>query len=113
MKKVLSMILVCTLMLGCVFALSSCGGPSGTYEGELGVGTYTFSGNTYTHVTKVANISSTVTGTFKMGEDEKGKTIIFTTGEGEKATTTTFSYSEGREDDVFYIKIGSIRYNKK
>jgi len=41
MKKILSAVLVCILMLGCVFALASCGGgiPAGEYtaEGQEGI----------------------------------------------------------------------------
>ena len=52
MKKVISMTLVCVLLLGCVFALASCGKTiSGTYElalSEDNKTTYEFSGRKVT-----------------------------------------------------------------
>lgn len=113
MKKIVSLILACSLLLCCVFVLTSCGGPSGEYEGALGVGTYKFSGSKYTLTTTALGVSKMTEGTFKMGKDDNGnKTIIFTP-EGDNATTVTSSFSEGEEDGKAYIAINGIKYYKK
>jgi len=78
MKKTISMLLVCVLLLGTVFALSSCG-LSGTYKNDLY--TLEFSGDKV-HITAKVSVGVTITSeydaTYKISDGENGKVITFT-----------------------------------
>lgn len=113
MKKIVSTLLVCVLLLGCTLALVSCGGPSGTYKDALtGLTTYEFSGSDVTIT--LGNWS--ITGEFEVAEDDEGKqTITFTFGEdqdGAKSYSGEHTYAEGEENGQEYIKIDGLKYNK-
>lgn len=120
MKKIISMVLVCVLLLGCVVALSSCAKTiSGTYKADAGIasGTYQFKGNKVTITKEVFGFEKTYTATYEItGSEEEGYQITFTYAEGEEADDDlkgTLSFSEGKENDVTYIKIGGIKYVKQ
>lgn len=119
MKKIVSALLVCILLVGCTLALVSCGGPSGKYKGAelFGISTtYEFSGSKVTITTGAGNLTYTLNGEFEMGENDKGEeTITFTFGEGEEDSeeySGTHTYVEGEEDGVKYIKIDGVKYTK-
>ena len=116
MKKTISMLLVCVLLLGTVFALSSCG-LSGTYKNDLY--TLEFSGDKV-HITAKVSVGVTITSeydaTYKISDGENGKVITFTYADdadksvifnGEK------SYNEGSDNDGSYIEVGGIKLYKK
>ena len=75
MKRILSAILLCAVLIGSIFTLWSCGGPlSGKYEGD--VFDLKFSGDNVTVL--VEGLSATVSGTYEIKEKEDGsKTITF------------------------------------
>ncbi len=114
MKKTISIVLVCVLLLGCVMSLTSCDKfLFGKYESATA--TYEFSG--LNKVTKTRGIdagSFTITGeteegTYQITENDEGETVIkLTFGE----ETNTYDFSHGEEDGVKYIKIGIIKYTK-
>ena len=122
MKKTISAVLVCVLLLGCVFALTSCGKIiSGTYEVKLTDDiktTYEFSMNKFTKTTTTGAFgftkTETIEGKYEINEVEDGKfeiTFIWEADGEEKAETVSFT--EGEENSVEYIKLGGIRYDKQ
>ena len=124
MKKIISTILVCVLLVGCVMSLSSCGKMlTGTYEGELdvlvggGKVSYEFTPFGYTKTTTAEVLgfekTSVEEGKYKIAENDDGElTITFTYEvEGEKKTETV-SFSQGEENGVKYIKLGLVKLNK-
>ena len=77
MKKLISIILSCTLVLGMMLTLVSCGGGlSGTYEGDnlITVFDLKFKGN---KVTVIIGDNDALTGTYKIEKDGDKKTITF------------------------------------
>ena len=122
MKKVISVLLVCVLLIGTVCALASCGGKtlSGTYkrDGLFVDTTYTFTKNEVTIKNSVGGaVSFESKATYVIEEKEDGSfTITFTYAEGETPDDDlkgTQSFTEGKEGDVQYIKIGGVQYNKQ
>jgi len=70
MKKILSAVLVCAMLLSCVLVLASCGNTlSGTYEDESGLVSFTFSGKNV----EVETFGVNIEGTYKIS----GDTITF------------------------------------
>ena len=122
MKKVISMTLVCVLLLGCVFALASCGKTiSGTYElalSEDNKTTYEFSGRKVTKTVTAGLLgytkTETVEGKYEINEVEDGKfEITFTWDVEGEETIETATFAEGEENGVKYIKLGAFTFNKK
>ena len=120
MKKTLSAILVCVMLLGCVFTLASCGNkPSGKYQAKLEIlgqsttTTYDFKMNKVIVTVESEVLGSINTETteykYKVNKKDDGTLTIDLTGEvdGEEKTNT-YTYEKG--DD--YIKIAGIQYNK-
>ena len=119
MKRIISTLLVCVLLLGCVFTLASCGKVlSGKYELDavLASKTYEFSGLNKVVITYEAlSVETTLEGTYKIAENDDGDLeITFTFEDEEKADeyAGTFSFAQGEEDGVKYIKIGGVKYKK-
>ena len=139
MKKIISTILVCALLVASIFTVASCDllgkNISGTYEGSVEVNvlvtkvsltlTYEFKGNEVTvkstaSASGLGSVSSeSVTATYEIGEDEDGnKTITFNYGDSEKVDGAAeggvaLPFEKGRTDDgVSYIEIAGVRYNK-
>ena len=120
MKKIISVVLACILLCGCVFALASCSKKlSGTYELDAYVASlsYEFKGSKVTVTVAGLGTSESIEGEYKITENDDGETvIIFTFADGEEGADKyegEFSFSEGKEGDVEYIKISGVRYNKK
>ena len=121
MKKLLSTVLVCVLLLGCVFTLAGCVvsvGPmtmiSGKYEADAIVAGATYEFGMLGKVTvtaKVLGISTSFEGKYKV--DNEADQITFTF-EDDDATeySGTFSFTSGEEDGVNYVKIGGIKYKE-
>lgn len=106
MKKILSLILVATLLCACVFTLASCGNkPSGTYKDEAGFVTLEFKGNKVT----VSALGESKSGTFKIVKDGEDLEIEITMEVGDEKETESSSYEKG--DD--YIKIAGVKYIKQ
>ena len=122
MKKIISMTLLCALLLGCVFALASCGKMiSGTYELKItddNKTTYEFSMTKVTKTTTTGLLgyskSETVEGKYEINEVEENKfEITFTWDVDGEEKIETVSFAEGEENGVQYIKLGALTYNKK
>ena len=124
MKKIISTILVCVLLLGCVMSLASCGKLLvGKYESEVDVAiaggkvTYEFSAFKYTKTTTTTVLgfekTSVEEGSFKITENDEGEPVISFTFEVDGVKEVeTYSFSQGEEDGVSYIKIGLVKYTK-
>lgn len=126
MKKTISTILVCVLLVGTLLSLASCemlGLVIGTYAKTtefLGVETtttYEFSGKevTVSTVTTMGNTSTTSnkTGEYEIGENEEGQktiTLTFTNEDGE-GTVTTYTFNSGKDDNGAYIELDGTRYD--
>ena len=124
MKKTLSKLLVCVLLLGCVFSLASCVvsvGPmtvvSGKYEADLVLGEVTydfgmFGGVTVT-VDPIVGDSISFEGKYKVDNSTDPHEITFTFEDSEaEEYQGTFAFSTGEEDGVKYVKIGLVKYQK-
>lgn len=120
MKRIISTLLVCVLLLGCVLTLASCGKMlSGTYSnkaelfGQSVETSYTFKGNKVTAEVKTT-IAGNVNTTTKEGKYaiEDGE-ITFTFEEDGEEKSETYTFEEGEKNDVKYIKIAGVQYDKK
>ena len=125
MKKTISTLLVCVLLIGSLLSLASCevaGFVFGTYSRTDTfivdiTTTYEFS---LTEVTKtvttdnlIGNGQSTTTETmkYKVTENEKGEKVIALTVVTDDGTKTTeYSFNSGNDDGGYYIEIGGTRY---
>ena len=125
MKRIISTILVCALLLGCVLSLASCGKMLfGKYEFKATDSNkivhdvvYDFSIGKVTKTTTdglFGYTKDTVTeGKYKINEVENGKfEITFTWDVDGEEEIETVSFSQGEEDGVKYIKLGFTKYNK-
>ncbi len=126
MKKTISTILVCVLLVGALLSLASCemfGLVAGTYArttevfGVETTTTYEFSGKevTVSTVTTMGNTSTTKTktGDYKIGENDEGQktiTLTFTNDDGE-GTVTTYTFNSGKDDNGAYIELDGTRYD--
>ncbi len=115
MKKIISLILALTLVLGMVFTLASCGKMlSGKYQS--GITTYDFAGNKVTVTYEILGFQKSIEGTYKIAETDEGKmTITFTfegAEEGSDEYAGEFAFAEGTENGEDYIKIGLLKYTK-
>lgn len=124
MKKTISTILVCVLLVGTLLSLASCevaGFVFGTYSkttsvlGTETVETYDFSLTevTKTTVIKVGSLSNTTTETYeyKVGKNDDGERIISLTTENDNGSSTVkLSFNSGSDNDGSYIEIGNSRY---
>ena len=125
MKKIISTILVCVLLLGCVMSFTSCSKILyGKYESEVdalvagGEVEYEFTPFGYTKTTKTEVLGfekeTVEEGKYKITENEDGElTITFTYKVDGKENTETFAFSQGEEDGEKYIKLGFVKYTKE
>ena len=116
MKKIISTILVCVLLLGCVMSLASCGKMfSGTYKAELLVAdvTYDFQFGGKVTLTYDPIIGDTVTyeGKYDINNETNEITFVFE-NEDAKSYNGTSDFTQGEEDGVKYIKIGGVKYTE-
>ncbi len=111
MKKIVSSVLVCVLLLSTVFVLASCGKTlMGTYENETTGISYEFVGNKVTRKAPalIGGGTNVREGEYSI---EDGK-ITFTFDD-DKDNSGTFDFSETTDGDKTYIKIGLFTYYKK
>lgn len=115
MKKILSVVLACALLVGCLFTLASCGKKlSGSYTAEVeilgqsGSTTYDFHGGKVDIITKtklLGNINTeTVEAKYEIAEVDGELEITIITEDSEN----TYTLEEGDG----YIKIAGIKYTK-
>ena len=122
MKKIISAVLVCVLLVGCIFALASCAKTlNGTYEMGSGVAgaSYTFKGSNVTITYKFLGTETEIKGTYVISEDEeKGQIITITIADEDAEADDADKYEgvhtlvEGTEGDKKFIKIDGVQYNK-
>lgn len=120
MKKIISLVLVCVLLVGCVFALASCAKTlNGTYRlGDADNGTtYVFSGNTVECTISVLGFDKDTEGTYKIEENEEKELVLTITWADDDDDDTNNKTSsavlvEGTEGGTKYIKLDGIQYNK-
>lgn len=125
MKKTISTILVCVLLVSSLLSLASCevaGFVFGTYSRTDKIvvditTTYEFS---LTEVTKTVTTGSLIgngesstseTMKYKVSKNDEGERVIaltVTTNDGSK--TTEYSFNSGKDDGGYYIEIAGIRY---
>ena len=128
MKKIISTVLLCVLLVSSLFVLASCNTISGTYGGEVDLVlakykvTYEFKGNDVTVTSQLtSSIGSlnpvSVSGTYEIGEDEEGnKTITFDYSDSEEEADgaakegTALSFNQGKDDNGKYIEIAGAKY---
>ena len=128
MKKIISAVLVCVLLLSCVLTLASCANVLfGKYEhvfGSENLGykvTYEFSATkvvvTRQGVSAIVDTKPVVTeGTYKISENEEGeKTITFDfggkdAGDDVPEEGVTVGFSQGTKDGKSFIEIGGIEF---
>ena len=114
MKKIVNVMAIMLVLIMAVVCLSSCGKTlSGEYkESVTGNIVYKFSGSRYTKtVDNFIGDDTVVEGKYEIDE-EAGKITFTYEVDGEEKTSTE-NFVEGEENDVKYIKIGIVKYNKK
>lgn len=94
MKKTISTILVCVLLVGTIFSLASCevfGMMFGTYENDGTTLEFSFNKVTKTVIPLIGNEPVVTEGEFKIDEDANGRKTITITYEGEDPVTYFFA----------------------
>ena len=118
MKKIISGILLCALLVSCLFVLSACAPKlSGTYQADLiaAKATYAFesNGNMTLTLDPLAGGNISWEGTYEINEDTNEITITLNTDDSDASKYSgTHSFAQGEENGTEYIKIGSLRYTK-
>ncbi|MBQ9071493.1 MAG: hypothetical protein IJY23_09155 [Clostridia bacterium] len=121
MKRIISTLLVCVLLLGCVFTLASCGKMlSGKYEASISdenKTTYEFSMNKVTKTTSIGAFgfakTTTTEGKYKITENDEGKLKITFTWEVDGAEESeTFNFDKVETSDSEYIELNGIKFTK-
>lgn len=125
MKKTISTILVCVLLVGSLLSLASCevaGFVFGKYSRTDKIvvditTTYDFSLTEVTKTVTTGNLigdgesSTSETMKYKVGKNEAGEKIIsLTVQTNDGSKTTEYSFNSGKDDGGSYIEIGGIRY---
>ena len=111
MKKIVSALLVCFILVGSMFALVSCGGgiKNGTYKSEDGM-TVKINGDNLTLVEEEDGMTMEIKYTYEIKDDK----ITFTWGDAEAEENATvvengpFDFEKGKD----YIKIGGLTLTK-
>lgn len=111
MKKTISAILVCVLLVCTLLTLVSCGKSlSGTYASETALGDVTYEFALGGKVTKTTNPligkSETVEGKYEFNDDGTKITLTF------NDESNTYDFVDGEESDVKYIKLDSWKYTE-
>ncbi len=117
MKRIISTLLVCVLLVGCVMTLASCGIIMGTYKNETTTVEFSFNKVTITDKTEIlgAVVSKTYEAKYEIKDSDDGKTIVFTYEEGADkhlVLNGEKTFEQGEVDGEKYIKIGLIKYVK-
>lgn len=115
MKKIISTLMVCVLLVGCVFSFSSCTLLMGKYEANLVAAevSYEFGifGTVKVEVDPLIGDDAEYNGKYSLNDAADEITIII---DDEKADLYDgeFSFSMGEEDGVKYVKIGGVKYTQ-
>lgn len=123
MKKITSLILVCALLVCCMFTFASCG-KFGTYEGEVDIAiakykvTLEFSFSNVKVTTKASAFGSSDTdvyeGSFKItGEGDEMEIAFDFEEDCPIFSADSYDYAEGEDEDGKFVKIGLSKYYEK
>ena len=118
MKRIISTLLVCVLLVGCVFSLAACGKKvSGKYQDALKVTTYEFKGSKVTlTIDNIIGDDTVLEGKYEINEVEDDKyeiTITFESDDDDADKYSgTVSFSDGEENGKKYIKIAGVKYTE-
>ena len=124
MKRIISTILVCALILGCVLTLASCGKMlTGKYQTNILIGDVTcefkLGGKVLITVTSMLGTSATCEGEYEFDDDTNKIEFEFEeTNEGliqnaiQELFTGEQDFVKGEEDGVKYIKIGFVKFEE-
>ena len=121
MKKITSLILVCVMLVGCVFAFASCAMRFGKYESELNIGiasykvTLEFSFNNIKVTQKAKALGSSDTnvyeGSFNITGEGEDMEISFEFEEDCPVfSADSYEFEEGEDDDGKFVRIGVTKY---
>jgi hypothetical protein len=124
MKKTISTILVCVLLVGTIFSLASCevfGMMFGTYENGGTTLEFSFNKVTKTVIPVFGNEPIVTEGEFKIDENAEGRKTITITYEGEDPVTYFFATGTDSNDgayielsvDLGFLGESPTRYYKK
>ena len=112
MKKAVSTLLICILLVGCITTLASCSKTLlGSYEADLGVSETTYKFGAFGKVTRTVDplVGDDVVTEGKYKFNDAGDEITLTFGDESK----TYDFSSGTEDGEDYIKLDFIKYEKE
>ena len=119
MKKTFSVLIVCMVVLSCVFAFAACGKSlSGTYEADLALVELRYEFGAFGKVTLTVEPfvgeSAVIEGKYEFTADNE---ITFTFESEENADEAeeysgVVSFAEGEEEGVKYIKLDGVKYTK-
>ena len=115
MKKILSIMLVCVMLVGAVCTFTSCGTILiGTYENETIYTSFEFKGNKFTMTLDIPYVDADVvrSGTYKITGKDDEREIVFTFEEDGEEKTETSKFSSGEKDGEKYIVIGGVTFTK-
>lgn len=120
MKKIVSALLVCVLLVGTLFTFASCTIVHGTYKNGATVIEFTAFGKvTITDEVEIlgAVVSKTYEAKYSIEENDDGELqITFTYEEGADehlVCSGTRTFVKGEENGKEYVKIGLITYEKE
>ena len=121
MKKIISALIICVLVVGCVCALTGCGGKTlnGTYKADASIAstTYEFSGNNVEITYEVFGFEKSIEGTYEITTNEDETMTLTITIESAEEDAEDYagkhSFVEGKEGDAEYIKIDGVKFVKE
>lgn len=119
MKKTISAILVCALLVCSILTLVSCGKSiSGKYSAEvdliIGTSSVTYEFAPFGGVTVITNSlgkESVEEGKYELNDAGDKITLTFENEDGTKESET-YDFVQGEENGVKYIKLGIVKYEK-
>lgn len=115
MKKIISLILACVLLIGCMFSLASCSAfLVGTYENKGLLTTTTIEFKLDGTVTYTVGSISLV-GEYDIEKNDNGDLEIELDFEDDSVADFIdgeYSFAKGKENGKAYIEIAGVRYDK-
>ena len=118
MKKTVSMILVCALLVCTMLTLASCSMVTGKYKAEvdllIGKSSVTYEFSPFGTVTVTTNTLGKETveeGKYELNDAGDKITFTFENEEG-VAESDTYDFAQGEENGVKYVKIGLVKYEQ-
>ena len=120
MKKIVSSLLICVMLVGTLFTLASCTVVNGKYaSGDTTVEFSMFGNVTITYETELfgAKVTKTFEAKYSIQENEDGNLEISFEydDDAEKHVwlSGTKSFTKGSDNNGKYVEIGGVRYDKQ